>query len=68
MARSSEPRADVPDATVPAAANRPAVDGAPHHRRQVFRTTAAVRNTDARAPLFPVYSTTSGDHFNVSGG
>lgn len=65
------PQADprVFDATIPAAANRPAVAGPIGFRRQVFQTSAATRNLDARGPYFPTYSTSAGaDHLNVGGG
>ena len=68
VARSPEPDLRVPDASLPAAGNRDVRAGPPNYRRQLFETTAAVRNTDARAPFFPVYSTTGMDRFNVGGG
>ncbi|HEY6892031.1 MAG TPA: hypothetical protein VI300_29785, partial [Solirubrobacter sp.] len=55
------------DVSIPAAANRPAVDGPPGYRRLLLETTAAVRNLDARAPYFPSY-TAGSDQFNVGGG
>jgi type IV pilus assembly protein PilW len=56
-------------ATVPAAGNRPAVDGDAGFKRLVVETTEGTRNLDARAPLFPAYSTNNGlDGLNVGGG
>ncbi|HET9597338.1 MAG TPA: prepilin-type N-terminal cleavage/methylation domain-containing protein [Anaeromyxobacteraceae bacterium] len=70
VARSPEPDTRILDAAIPPSMNRdPTSLAAPAgHRRQLFQTTAAVRNTDARAPYFPVYSTSAGDHYNVGGG
>ena len=67
--RTPEADARVFDATVPASANRPAIAGPVGYRRQVFQSSAATRNLDARGPYFPTYSTTGGaDHLNVGGG
>ncbi len=67
--RTPEADARVFDFTIPAAANRPAIAGPIGHRRQLFQTSAATRNLDARGPYFPTYSTTGGaDHLNVGGG
>jgi type IV pilus assembly protein PilW len=70
VARSQEADARIFDAAVPASLNRdPTALAAPAgYRRQLFQTTAAVRNTDARGPYFPVYSTSASDHYNVGGG
>jgi type IV pilus assembly protein PilW len=65
------PTADitVPDAVVPAAANRPAVPGLPGYRRLVVSTTVVLPNLDARAPAFPTYSSNGGlDNLNFNGG
>ena len=55
------------DRVIPAAGNRPDVTGPAGFRRLLIETTTAVRNLDARAPFFPVYSA-GGDQFNVGGG
>ena len=68
VVRSPELHLEVPDATIPAAGNRGVTAAPPYYRRQLFETTAAVRNTDARAPYFPVYTTLPGDQYNVGGG
>jgi hypothetical protein len=53
--------------TIPALLNRPALVAEPGFRRQVFETTIAVRNLDARAPYFPIWDTLTGN-LNVGGG
>jgi type IV pilus assembly protein PilW len=69
VARSPERDATVFEGSVPAAGNRPAVAGPVGYRRQLFGTTAATINLDARAPHFPTYSADGGaDRFNVGGG
>ncbi len=69
VVRTENADATVPDRTVPAAGNRPDVAGLPGYRRMLFQTTAALRNLDARAPYFPIYSATNGaDQLNVGGG
>jgi hypothetical protein len=69
VARSPERDATVFEGSVPTAGNRPAVAGPVGYRRQLFGTTAATINLDARAPHFPTYSADGGaDRFNVGGG
>jgi prepilin-type N-terminal cleavage/methylation domain-containing protein len=53
--------------SVPALLNRPSLVGVPGFRRQVFETTIAVRNLDARAPYFPIWDTLTGN-LNAGGG
>ena len=67
--RTPEADSRVFESTIPAAANRPAVAGPIGYRRQVFQSSAATRNPDARGPYFPTYSTNGGaDQLNVGGG
>ena len=69
VVRTPEADSRVFESTIPAAGNRPAVAGPIGFRRQVFQTSAATRNLDARGPYFPTYSTNGGaDHLNVGGG
>jgi type IV pilus assembly protein PilW len=68
VVRSPEPNPLVMDTIVPAAANRPATSGPTGYRRQLFQTTAPVRNPDANLPYIPQYSTSSTELWNVSGG
>ena len=69
VARSPQAEDGVFDSAIPATRNRRATVGPEGHRRQLFETTAATRNLDARGPSFPVYSTNSGaDRLNVGGG
>ncbi|HQR29047.1 MAG TPA: PilW family protein, partial [Anaeromyxobacteraceae bacterium] len=69
VARSPQAEDGVFDFAIPATRNRPVTTGPVGHRRQLFETTAATRNLDARGPSFPVYSTNSGaDRLNVGGG
>ena len=69
VVRSPEADPRVFETVIPAAANRPTVAGPLGFRRQVFQTSAATRNLDARGPHFPTYSTNAGvDHLNLGGG
>jgi type IV pilus assembly protein PilW len=55
-------------ATIPAAANRPAITGDADYRRIVVETSEGVRNLDSRGPFFPAYSANPADGVNVGGG
>ena len=56
------------DMTLPAEGNRPALLGPAGYRRQVYETTVATPNLDARASYFPAYSTSPTDLLDVGGG
>ena len=69
VVRSPQADPQVFESAIPAAGNRPPATGPVGFRRQLFETTSATRNLDARGPYFPTYSTNSGaDHLNLGGG
>jgi type IV pilus assembly protein PilW len=69
VVRASAPDPSIPDAIVPAAGNRPDVDGLPNFRRMRVDTTVMMPNLDSRSPYFPVLSSNNGvDLLNVGGG
>jgi type IV pilus assembly protein PilW len=55
------PRKDigVPDATVPAALNRPDAGGESGFRRMLFESTASTPNLESQFPVFPSYDPTA---------
>ena len=68
VARSTTTDSKNFEATVPAAGNRDAAAGPIGHRRQLFETTVATQNLDARGPHFPTYSVAPTDRFSAGGG
>jgi prepilin-type N-terminal cleavage/methylation domain-containing protein len=68
LGRTTMPNSKVFDATMPAAGNRDVAAGPAGYIRQLFETTVATQNLDARGPHFPTYSATSSDRFSVGGG
>jgi type IV pilus assembly protein PilW len=57
----------IPDATVPAAGNRPDIAGPAGFQRLRFETTVQVPNVDARRPYFPFLTQNPGDQLNTGG-
>jgi type IV pilus assembly protein PilW len=68
VARSTNPDSTNFEAAVPAAGNRDVATGPVGHRRQLFETTVATQNLDARGPHFPTYSVAPTDRFSAGGG
>jgi hypothetical protein len=68
VARSANADPKILDTALPAAGNRDVATGPAGYRRQLFETTVATQNLDARGPQFPTYSVAPTDRFSAGGG